>query len=140
MIIVEQDHSPLITTRWVGEISLADYDAHVAEFLVLIERARATGGKLALVVDSSQQGAIDSRARKRMADAPNYDDVILGAFVVLNGPAKLALTAMKWLGSKRVERVFAYATLREAYAGAIDALVAAGVAVPAGARNKVSAA
>lgn len=140
MIIIEHEHSPLITTRWIGEISLADYEAHAAEFLVLIDRARASGGMLAMVVDSSQQGAIDARARKRMADSPGYDDVLLGAFVVLNAPAKLALTALKWLGSKRVERVFAFSTLGEAYAGAIAALTKAGVAVPDAVRKKASAA
>ncbi len=121
MINIDSSHYPLIIARWVGTVSLADYNAHVGEMEPLFARAVRDRDHIALVVDSSQQREVEPLARKAMAESAPVD-CLVGTWATMNPVVKLVLTALKWLGAKNLTTLTPCTSLPEALAGAASAL------------------
>jgi hypothetical protein len=127
MISIEAEHYPLIVCRWIGTITLSDFEAHSREMAPLFARAKAERSCVALVVDLTKEDDIDPAARRAMSAAKEEGAHFLGTWVTMTKVAKLMVTAMRWIGAKNLQTIVACSSVGEAVAGAGAALQKRGV-------------
>ncbi len=135
MITTDVDYYPLVTTRWSGDITLPEFEEHSRVLKAIAARAVSENIQIVLVVDTKDQRTIEARVRKAMsAEAKSVPPGLFGTWVSLSAAAKLILTALKWVGTKGLDRVYPCTSLQQAHAGAISALDELGLTVPPRAR------
>lgn len=115
VLVLDDDRLPILIASWTGTATLKNVNRFYDWVEERVARAKATGGKLALINDALEAERPGAEVRQAFASRQIDAEVVISSPVVITSAlVRGAMTAVGWLLGDRMKGVTSFATMGEA--------------------------